>query len=517
MELALPSGLSNRQFNAALRDFAGVVGEPWVLATDEDRDAYLDVFAWDAAAHAPSAAVAPSTAEEVQAVIRVANARDVPLWVISRGKNFGYGGASPVLKGSVVLDLSRMKGIEIDEEFGTALLEPGVGFYDLYDHIESRGLPLWLSVPGNSWGSVVGNALDRGVGYTSYGDHPARICGLEVVLPDGELVRTGPGAMAGSKTWQLQRGGFGPGWDHMFLQSNFGVVTKMGLWLMPEPEAVLGLNIELESKEDLGWAVDIVAKYRREGLIQAAPSFGNWLRVAATLTRRSEWTDQPGALADSVIDAIRARYNLGWWSLSLRFFGYEDVNLPIQRRLEAEFGAHALHAMVKADWRRGQPRNDSFAGTPITFPLQNANWHGGRGGHIGYSPTLPARGDLAMAQFRRTYDRYVEFGMDYHGSFAMGERHITNVNQLLFNKDDADMVGRVEGMFHALVEDATAQGYGEYRAHIAFMDLVASTYGFNDYAARRLNERVKDALDPKGILAPGKSGIWPRKYRGGGR
>jgi 4-cresol dehydrogenase (hydroxylating) len=65
---------------------------------------------------------------------------------------------------------------------------------------EDRTDALWLSVPGNSWGSVAGNALDRGLGYTPYGDHSARICGLEAVLPDGGLVRTGMGAMAGGKT-----------------------------------------------------------------------------------------------------------------------------------------------------------------------------------------------------------------------------------------------------------------------------------------------------------------------------
>jgi len=46
------------------------------------------------------------------------------------------------------------------------------------------------------------------------------------------------------------------------------------------------------------------------------------------------------------------------------------------------------------------------------------------------------------------------------------------------------------------------------------MDLVAGTYDFNNQALRRLNERVKNALDPHGILAPGKSGVWPTAYAG---
>jgi 4-cresol dehydrogenase (hydroxylating) len=310
---------------AAFRAFAAAIGSQWVMTSNDDRIAYSDHFAADEEKHRPSAAIAPASAEEVRAIVRIANQYKVPLWPISRGKNFGYGGAAPVMKGAVVLDLSRMKKIEVDAENGTVLVEPGVVFFDLYDYLQERKIPLWLSVPGNSWGSVAGNALDRGVGYTSYGDHAARICGLEAVLADGDLVRTGMGAMGGSKTWNLYRNGYGPGWDTMFCQSNLGIVTKLGLWLMPEPEAVAGYDYEFDKPDDLGWAIDTIMPLRRDGLIQPSPSIGNWLRSAAVMTTREQWTKDKGPLGDTVVQAIRDKFKIGWWSVQVRFYGHLDV------------------------------------------------------------------------------------------------------------------------------------------------------------------------------------------------
>jgi 4-cresol dehydrogenase (hydroxylating) flavoprotein subunit len=499
---------------AAFRAFAAAIGKDWVMTGKDDRIAYSDHFASDEEKHRPSGAIAPANAEEVRALVRIANQYKVPLWPISRGKNFGYGGSAPVMKDTVVLDLSRMKKIEVDAENGTVLVEPGVGFFDLYDHLQNNKIPLWLSVPGNSWGSVAGNALDRGVGYTSYGDHAARICGLEVVLPDGDIVRTGMGAMDGSKTWNLYRNGFGPGWDTMFCQSNFGIVTKLGLWLMPEPEAVAGYDFEFDKPDDLGWAIDTIMPLRRDGLIQQSPSIGNWLRSAAVMTTREQWTKDKGPLDEKVVTAIRDKFKIGWWSVQVRFYGHLDVVEASMKVLDRAFDKKPIQAKKPALWKRGDPAEGSpVTGVPVSFPLANSNWHGGRGGHVGYSPVLPPRGDLAMDQFKRTYDLYQKYGMDYHASFAMSERSLVNVNQLLYDKDNADMMGRVDAMFRALVADASAHHYGEYRTHIDYMDLVAGSYNFNDKAMLRLNERVKDALDPNGIIAPGKSGIWPKGKR----
>ena len=98
------------------------------------------------------------------------------------------------------------KIIEVNEEYAYAIVEPGVSFFDLYKYIQGHKIKLWMSCPALGWGSIVGNCLDRGFGYTPTGEHSQQQCGMEVVLPDGTLVRTGMGALKSQSTWPLYKG-----------------------------------------------------------------------------------------------------------------------------------------------------------------------------------------------------------------------------------------------------------------------------------------------------------------------
>ena len=113
-------------------------------------------------------------------------------------RNNGYGGPAPRVRGSVIVSLRNMNRVlEINEESAYAVVEPGVRWFDLYEAITAGGHRLMLSIADLGWGSVVGNALDHGVTYMPYGADFMAPCGMEVVLPSGELLRTGMGAMPG--------------------------------------------------------------------------------------------------------------------------------------------------------------------------------------------------------------------------------------------------------------------------------------------------------------------------------
>lgn len=517
MKLTLPPRVSPAQFDAALKAYEGVVGRQWVLATDEDRDAYSDIYApgpeseWP-----PSAAVSPATIEEIQAIVRLANQHRTPLWPVSRGKNLGYGTAAPRMPGSIVLDLSRMMKIhELNSELGYCVIEPGVSFFDLYEHIQREKAPLWMSVPGNGWGSVLGNALDHGVGYTPYGQHARNLCGLEVVMPDGELLRTGMGGLDGGHSWHVFPLSYGPDWTHMFTQSNMGVVAKAGLWLQPEPEASLQLTWDIAEAEDIGWVVDTITPLKTAGIIEQNVFIPSWLGKIVLMGQRKDFWDKEGAIPEWRVEELLKEHKLGYWQVQIRFYGDERLNRIRADIVKQAFKKHLDAAPREEKWNRGDPvsQYDVTMGIPSAVALQMGDWVGGRGAHMGFSPVVPATSKHVLGQLKRSRKIIADHDVDFYASFTIGGRYATNINMLMYDRDKPEQVANIRKMFDALIKGTAEAGYGEYRTHLGWMDKVGATYDFNDGAQRRFNEIVKDALDPNGIIAPGKQGVWPSAYR----
>ena len=326
MNLPLPPGVSQADFKSALQKISEAIGGRWVFSSEEDVRLYRDAYSplWDDKdERLPSAAVAPETAEQVQAIVRIANEYKIPLYPISTGKNLGYGGSAPVLSGSLIVDLKRLnKIIEVDDKRHFAIVEPGVSYFDLYDYIQQRGLKVWIDPPDPGWGSLVGNSLDRGCGYTygGYRDHFDSHSGMEVVLPNGDLIRTGMGALPGAKTWAEFRHGFGPSVDGLFSQGNFGIVTKMGFHLMPQPDAYMSGMVYVPRREDLIPLVDIVNSMEHGGVI-GQPRYGSPLQALMGESEFRGSINRRGGITDQELNRAARERKLASWQVELQFYG----------------------------------------------------------------------------------------------------------------------------------------------------------------------------------------------------
>ncbi|MCX6502497.1 MAG: FAD-binding oxidoreductase [Microbacterium sp.] len=508
----------------ALAEIADTIGADRVLdapAAAEFRDPFQPA-GWDA--FATAGVVQPESVGEVQAIVRIAAAHGVPIWAQGQGRNNGYGGAAPRVSGGITLNYRRMNRVlTIDEDLGYALVEPGVSFQDMYDALETAGSGLMVSVPDLGWGSLGGNSLDNGLTYLPNGKDFAAVCGMEVVTADGELLRTGMGAMDGNESWNLYKRSLGPSLDQLFMQSNFGVVTKLGIWLQPKPEVITHVHIDVRRDEDLIPLVDTLRRLRLDGTVDGVPCILNTLLIASTIAPRSHWDDSDPSvpLTDAAIDSIAARIGIGRWHLRLALYGDRPVNTHQLEKIELAFGtipdvSIRSTTTTPEEWPTlPDPSDRVYAGVPNLDWKDMGGWYGGsHGGHMSFAPVAPLTGQKVFELQRWLRGRFEARGIDHTADLiVVGARSLVSVAGITFDYDDEAATAHAYRTMQDLVAEAGQIGYGEYRAHLQFMDLAQEQYAFNDHAYRRFVERIKDAVDPQGILNPGRHGIWPAGLR----
>jgi len=495
----LPPGVSAGDFVRALRQFKGIVGEDFVFTSAERMLPYRKLLIpADADEFAASGVIAPDAMEQIPPILAVCNRFRIPVWPISTGRNFGYGSASPATRGQMILDLKRMNRIiGVDPELCTALVEPGVTYQQLQDYLAERNYPLWLDFPGP--GPIVGpvgNTLERGGGNTPYGDHFANACGMEVVLADGQVLRTGMGSNQQSTSWQVFKYGYGPYLDGIFTQSNFGVVTKLGLWLMPKPAGARSIIVSYEADEMVGAAVEVIRPLRIDGTIRSVGVMVNTPIMLTAVTRRAAIYSGAGAVPQEVIRGAAQKYGMGAWTVLFTLYGTEQQLAPDVEIITRAFERSA--GKVTATPFNGSPTNDLSLSS---FSL--LNWVGG-GGLYWFAPVSPARGADMVRQQALARAILADHGFDYLAAPTLNGRDLHHLIALVFDRNDQAQSHRAKLCYRTLTTEFARNGYGLYRVAIDFMDELADLYGKTN---RDVNRRIKRALDPNGILAPGKSGI----------
>jgi glycolate dehydrogenase FAD-linked subunit len=206
----------------------------------------------------PLAVVLPADTGQVQAVVRACAEAGVP--IVPRGAGSGLSGAANAIDGCVMVVMTRMNEIlEIDPDNRLAVVQPGVVNLDFRTAVEKHGLFYPPDPSSYDWCTIGGNLSTNAGGLccVKYGVTTDSVLGLEVVLADGELLRTGRRTVKGVAGYDLTK---------LFIGSEgtLGVITSATVALKPLPQAPSTLVAAFDDTESAGTAVSRVV---REGLV----------------------------------------------------------------------------------------------------------------------------------------------------------------------------------------------------------------------------------------------------------
>jgi 4-cresol dehydrogenase (hydroxylating) len=497
-----------------------------------------------------AAVVFPASAEEVAAVVRIAARHRTPVWPSSTGRNWGYGTTLAIDDGAIIMILERMNRVlEVNEELAYAVIEPGVTYEQFNSHLRSNNYQLWIDcTDGSGQGSVIGNALERGVGETPYGDHFGNLCGLQVVLPDGELVHIG-GAMQGLETWHTHKWGVGPYLEGMFTQSNLGIVTRAGIWLMPKPECYNSFVYEVRDEQHLPQVLDAFRRLALTGVVNTKLHMINDFVSMTILTQRiSEQVPQDGPLSDADLLALRRKYGISPWSCAGGIYGtrgqvklqrsllrkalapygrlifISDRLLPfLQGVIDQAWKSDFIRRLVERAARTSLPVLESapyvhkiLQGIPTEYfvkhayyryrrprPTQDVQPARDRCGLIWFAPILPFTNAHVWSFIEACKLRFAAHGFDFYvAMLLMNPRSVVCLMAVIFDQEDAEETAHSQQLYEELLVLMRERHFQQYRAGLQSW----STLFADAPELQRLNEKIKAALDPDNILAPGHYG-----------
>lgn len=497
-------------------------------------------------ARSSAAEIQVASTPALRRIVAQARASSMPLYPFSTGLNWGYGSRSPVADGCVLLDLSRMNRIlnadEISIDNPVAVIEPGVTQQQLYEFLQRRCPELTFNVTGAGRDtSIIGNALDRGVGYT--GPRKDDLFGLELVTGTGEVLRTGFRRLGEeSPLAHCHPFGLGPILDGLFFQGNFGIVTSACFRLYPRRPSEVAVSLALRDAANLPLFISELARLKREGLLTSVTHIGNRARthssMAYGITRYLEnecgFTPEAALIeADRALNVVAPNEwaslasvtgNRGQvraalfeiWRRTRKFArlmvvtdGILDLGYALTHRLRAIPFARANAAAIAAM----RPLHKLALGVPTDVAIENLLWKFGhtsnraaeldqsRCGLLFINPALPLDGKVVaevvdgMTAVAKRFEHVLYMTLNVETPTSL----VAVVN-LLFDRSSADETERAHRCADALLEFIRSRGLEVYRARADMMDkIVANTPEY--WSTVRA---LKQVFDPDNIIAPGR-------------
>lgn len=290
-------------------------------------------------------------------------------------------------------------------------------------------------------------------------------CGMEIVLGTGDLIRTGDGSLDAPEqlNWHLSKYSFGPALDGLFTQSNFGIVTRVGIWLMPRPPHVEPFFFTFPEDDDLGPAIDLIRQVKLSNFVPTMMRATNDLYLFASDSARPDYVATGRhQLADELRRELQARYRLGSWTVSGAFYGAsKDALQPQVTRLRAHFDRIGRGRYIDPiEAQEIAPLHialANYAGIPGEGELRMLAWRPGGGG-IWFTPGTPMIGEVVNGFQRSSRAICAEHGFEYMSSNVCSARFARGVHAILFNRRDPDEAKRADACYRALSSAFAARG-----------------------------------------------------------
>jgi 4-cresol dehydrogenase (hydroxylating) len=509
---------------------------PTVFAdTDPQRIAAAETATFETQARI-SMILRPDSLEQVQECVRAANREGRALYPVSGGRNRGYGSRVPTADYCALLDLSGMNRIlDFNESLGYVTVEPGVTQRQLCEFLKERKSGLWMDATGGGLDcSIVGNAVERGFGHTPYGDHLANTCGLEVVLPNAEVLRTGFAGLPGARAAEVFRWGVGPSLDGIFSQSNFGIVTRMTIWLMPAPEYYQAYFFQSAEEGSLTAFIEALRPLRMNGTLRSAIHIANDYKVLNGIQQFPVGEAEP--LSSDVMKRYGKKLGFGRWNGSGGLYGTPRQVAEARRLLRRALSGDgirlqfldqrtlSLAARFKTQyrWFTGldltrtlelvRPVFGLMKGVPTDQPLASVYWRKktpvpqdpdperDRCGLIWFAPVAPSDGEAVRQLAEIAEHTLREFGFEPMISITMiTERSVAAVIAIAYDRDVPGEDEKAMNCFGQLRTRLAAKGYYPYRLGVRDMDLLDA-----DPVRKAFLGAIKKAIDPGNVLAPGR-------------
>lgn len=528
-----------KSLDVACEQWRGIVGEEHVVLEKSELD--LASTATYPTEGVVTAILRPADTEQVSACMEVAQKHGVKIYPISTGKNWGYGSRVPPVGEAAILDLGRMNQIlDYDHEMGTVTVQPGVSFRQLEALLEENGRKFFMSAPGTTPdASVIGNALERGWGFGPYSDRFDFMCGMQVVLPDGLVVETGMERFPGAKSARFFRWGVGPWFDGMFTQSNLGVVTRMTVFLAPLPTDFVSFVYKFDDIEKMVPVVDALRDLKLKGILRTNFKLQNFYRQLMAKGQFPYDETQGAWILSPELEAEKRReHGIGKWNGAGALYCWSraqakaeielvravlephvDALVFFDKELEENAAARRDEILEKTGYDLNKCLKRYFHDTRFVGVdrgnkgMQMAYWRKenpapsdpqldrDKVGFIWVDPIIPFRGREVREATDIITETQLKHGFEPNiGLNCTTERSIFTTGAIVYDREEPGRDEKALACAREAVERLADAGYILGRMTTDSMTLLKRA----QEGSRKMQERVKLALDPNLILAPGR-------------